>query len=82
MSLLDEEIISLIPSQHECWHVYLKQDKFVFENKNIKLYEEDFVDKYGLSKIRKPMVASKETRNSERQNQSINFFKGNKILKK
>lgn len=28
------------------------------------------------------MVASKETRNSERQNQSINFFKGNKILKK
>lgn len=79
---LDEEIINLISPQHECWHVYLQQDKFIFKNNNIKLFEEDFVSKYELFKIRNPMTASKETRNFNRQKQSINFFRENKILRK
>ena len=79
---LDEEIINLISPQHECWHVYLQQDKFIFKNNNIKLFEEDFVSKYELFKIRNPMTASKETRNFNRQKQSINFFRENKILGK
>lgn len=82
LNSLDKEIIMRIPPQHQCWQVYLEQDKFIFEKENIKLSEEDFINRFKLPQIRKPMVASDETRDSERQNQSIEFFEQNKILKK
>lgn len=82
LSDFEHEIISKIPYPHQCWQVYLKDEEFIFIKENKVLTQQEFREKYKLTTIREAMIASQDTRNKDRQNKSILFFKQNSTTKK
>lgn len=78
----ERELIAEIPLPHQCWQVYLTGNEFCFARNNEILTQEQFINRFNLREIRKPMVATEYTRNRTRQENAVDFFKKNKIVKK
>lgn len=79
---LDVEIINKIKLPDECWQVNLVGYKWIFIKDNLKLELNGFLKLTGLKALRTNLIASNETRNVERQKNSIDFFVQKNLIKK
>ncbi len=79
---LDEKVFRLLNSRYTCWRAYPEKEEWFFSDGQSKISEKEFLTRYGFKAIHNHLSATNEIKDSQRQNQCIEFFENHNIMTK
>lgn len=82
MNDLDQKVFDLLNSRYSCWRAYPEKEKWFLSDGRNKMSEKEFLTRYNLQAVHNQLSATSEIRDTNRQNQCIEFFENHQIMTK